>query len=66
MGLDMYAFATRKAPSDKVDFPQHKEDFELHNWRKRRTPWLRKILFYIFLALIPIVIFGLMLFFVKK
>jgi serine/threonine-protein kinase len=39
---------------------------ELHNWRKRRTPWLRRILFYIFLALIPIVIFGLMLFFVKK
>ncbi len=39
---------------------------ELHDWRKRRTPWLRKILFYIFLALIPIVIFGLMLFFVKK
>jgi serine/threonine protein kinase len=39
---------------------------ELHDWRKRRTPWLRKILFYIFLALIPIVIFGLMLFFVKR
>jgi serine/threonine protein kinase len=39
---------------------------ELHDWRKRRTPWLRRILFYIFLALIPIVIFGLMLFFVKK
>src|SRR5580698_9914093 len=39
---------------------------ELHDWRKRRTPWVRKILFYIFLALIPIVIFGLMLFFVKK
>jgi serine/threonine protein kinase len=39
---------------------------ELHDWRKRRTPWLRKMLFYIFLALIPIVIFGLMLLFVKK
>ncbi len=39
---------------------------ELHNWRQRRTPWLRRVLFYIFLALIPIVIFGLMLFFVKK
>jgi serine/threonine-protein kinase len=39
---------------------------ELHDWRKRRTPWLRRVLFYIFLALIPIVIFGLMLFFVKK
>ena len=39
---------------------------ELHNWRKRRTPWLRRILFYIFLAMIPIVIFGLMLFFAKR
>jgi serine/threonine protein kinase len=39
---------------------------ELHDWRKRRTPWVRRILFYIFLALIPIVIFGLMLYFVKK
>ena len=39
---------------------------ELHDWRKRRTPWLRRILFYIFLALIPIVIFGLMLFFAKR
>ena len=39
---------------------------ELHDWRKRRTPWLRKVLFYIFIALIPIVIIGLMLLFVKK
>jgi eukaryotic-like serine/threonine-protein kinase len=39
---------------------------ELHDWRVRRTPWVRRVLFYIFLALIPIVIFGLMLFFVKK
>jgi serine/threonine-protein kinase len=39
---------------------------ELHDWRKRRTPWVRRVLFYIFLALIPIVIFGLMLFFVKR
>ena len=39
---------------------------ELHDWRKRRTPWLRKILFYIFIALIPVVIIGLMLLFVKK
>jgi len=39
---------------------------ELHDWRKRRTPWLRRILFYIFLALIPVVVFGLMLLFVRK
>ena len=39
---------------------------ELHDWRNRRTPWLRKILFYIMLALIPVVIFGLLLLFAKR
>ena len=34
---------------------------ELHDWRKRRTPWRRRILFYLMLALIPVVIFGLLL-----
>ena len=36
---------------------------ELRNWRKRRSSWGRRILFYVFLAMIPIVIFGLLLFF---
>ena len=35
---------------------------ELRNWRKRRSPWGRQILFYVILALIPVVIFGLLLF----
>jgi eukaryotic-like serine/threonine-protein kinase len=34
---------------------------ELRDWRRRRTPWPRKILFYAFLALIPVVIFALLL-----
>ena len=34
---------------------------ELHEWRKRRTPWLRRILFYAGMAAIPLVIFGLLL-----
>jgi serine/threonine-protein kinase len=34
---------------------------ELRDWKKRRTPWARKILFYLMLALIPIVVFGLLL-----
>ncbi|MFI5089502.1 MAG: serine/threonine-protein kinase [Terriglobales bacterium] len=38
---------------------------ELHDWRKRRTPWTRRILFYLMLALIPIVIFGLLLLLAK-
>ncbi len=35
---------------------------ELRDWRKRRSPRGRQILFYIFLAMIPVVIFGFMLF----
>lgn len=35
---------------------------ELKNWRERRNPWFRRILFYVMLALIPIVIFGLLLY----
>jgi serine/threonine protein kinase len=34
---------------------------ELHDWKKRRTPWARRVLFYAAMALIPIVIFGLLL-----
>jgi serine/threonine protein kinase len=51
---------------------QHQEEVgvedrpELTNWSKRRTPWLRKILFYTMLALIPVIIFGLLLFFAKR
>ncbi len=34
---------------------------EMKNWKERRSPVLRRILFYIMLALIPVVVFGLML-----
>ncbi len=34
---------------------------ELKNWQRRRSPVLRTVLFYIMLALIPVVVFGLML-----
>jgi serine/threonine protein kinase len=39
---------------------------ELRDWKTRRTPWVRRILFYIMLALIPIVIFGLMFYFARR
>jgi len=35
---------------------------ELLEWRKRRRPWLRQILFYAMIALIPVAIFSLLLF----
>jgi serine/threonine protein kinase len=38
---------------------------ELRDWKTRRTPWLRKVLFYVFIALIPVVIFGLLYYFAK-
>jgi len=37
----------------------------LHDWRKRRTPWIRQVLFYILMALIPVIVFGLLYLFVK-
>src|SRR5271170_5627500 len=39
---------------------------ELRDWKTRRTPWLRKVAFYIFIALIPIVIFGLLYYFARR
>ena len=35
---------------------------EFRNWKDRRTPWAKKIIFYVLMALIPIVIFGLLLY----
>jgi serine/threonine-protein kinase len=42
------------------------ERAELHDWKRRRTPWARRILFYVMLALIPIVVFGLLLYVARR
>jgi serine/threonine-protein kinase len=34
---------------------------EIRNWKQKRSPVLRRILFYVMLALIPVVVFGVML-----
>jgi serine/threonine-protein kinase len=39
---------------------------ELRNWRQRRSPVLRRVLFYIMLALIPVLVFGLMLYVARQ
>ena len=39
---------------------------ELRDWKQRRTPWVRRFLFYVVLALIPVVIFGLLLYFSRR
>ena len=38
---------------------------ELRDWKMRRTPWTRRLAFYAMLALIPVVIFGLLLWVAK-
>jgi serine/threonine-protein kinase len=35
---------------------------ELRNWKQRRSPWVRKVAFYAAMALIPIVIFAVLLY----
>jgi serine/threonine-protein kinase len=50
---------------------QHPEDVgvadrqELRDWKVRRSPLFRRILFYLMLVLIPIVIFGVLLYVAK-
>ena len=39
---------------------------ELRNWKQRRSPVMRRILFYIMLALIPVAVFALMLFVARQ
>jgi serine/threonine protein kinase len=39
---------------------------ELTDWKKRRRPWARQVLFYVSVALIPVVVFGLLLFFARR
>ena len=38
---------------------------EMHNWKQKRSPWPRKIAFYVAMALIPVVVFGLLLWVAK-
>jgi eukaryotic-like serine/threonine-protein kinase len=38
---------------------------ELHDWKRRRNPWPKKVLFYVMLALIPVIVFMLLLYVAK-
>jgi len=48
---------------DEVEVPDRPE---LRTWKKRKTPWLKRILFYVAMALIPIVVFGLLVLLARK
>ncbi len=39
---------------------------ELHDWRNRRSPWAKRILSYFLLAMIPVVVFALMLWVARR
>ena len=39
---------------------------ELRDWKRRRSPWPRRILFYLMLALIPVIIFALLLYVARQ
>ena len=39
---------------------------EMRDWKRRRTPWLRRILFYVMLAMIPVAVFGLLLYVARR
>ena len=39
---------------------------ELRDWKRRRSPWPRKLLFYLVLVLIPVVIFALLLYMARR
>jgi serine/threonine-protein kinase len=56
-------FANDLEHQDQVGVSE--ERLELHTWQKRREPIYKKILFYLMLALIPVVVFGLLLYVAK-
>ena len=47
---------------EHLDQVEPAERTEMADWKKRRTPFARRLAFYVAMALIPIVIFGLLLF----
>src|SRR5713226_5890895 len=39
---------------------------ELRDWKRRRSPWARRILFYLMLVMIPVIIFALLLYVARR
>lgn len=58
---DRYSTAAEMAwDLEHLDQVHPKERSELTEWKKRKTPWLRRILFYAALVAVPLVVFGLL------
>jgi serine/threonine-protein kinase len=48
---------------DQVTVPDRAE---LRDWKRRRTPWLKQVLFYLGMALIPVFVFGFLFFIARR
>jgi serine/threonine-protein kinase len=60
---DRYSTANEFAwDLEHLDEVETADRTELREWKKRRTPWLKRIAFYVAMALIPVIIFGLLMF----
>jgi len=61
----------RYQAAEFVDDLEHQDEVgvadraELHHWRQRRSPRLRRVLFYLLLAMIPVAIFAMLLYVAK-
>jgi len=56
---DRYSTANEFAwDLEHLDQVSESDRAELRDWKRRRTPWLKQVLFYISMALIPVFIFG--------
>jgi eukaryotic-like serine/threonine-protein kinase len=58
-----HEFALDLAHPEKVGVA---ERAELRDWKQKRSPVVRRVAFYVMLALIPVVVFGLMLFLARQ
>ena len=63
------SYATAREFARDLDHPDQvgvAERPEMRDWKQRRSPWARRILFYLLLALIPVIVFGLLLYVAKR
>ena len=62
-------YATAREFSKDLEHPEQvgvEDRPELTDWQRRRSPWARKVLFYAMLAMIPVVVFGLLLWVARR
>jgi serine/threonine protein kinase len=62
-------YATAREFAKDLEHPEQvgvEDRPELRDWKERRSPMARKVLFYVMLGMIPIVVFGLLLWVAKR